>query len=345
VSVALILAAALFAVACSTKSPRPDAVGPVPSAPSDSPSKTERTNVRTPGSEEPAPTVSPSKTERTNVRTAGSDGRGGEFVGPALGSSRCGNVDCRIFGSPAEAFRTVLGENPRVLGIGETHALRGSEAVEPATRRFTRDLLPLLAGRTSDLVVELLLPNAACHAETKAAKETQRVVTEHQAPTDQNDYVALGTAAKALGIRPHALEPTCDDLAHIGKGGADAIATSLDVIARLSRELATRLLDANDAANDARGVVLYGGALHNDITPRPGREGWSYGPSLASKTSGRYVELDLIVPEFIGDSPAWRSFPWVPSFDPMAHPREAALLTPAVHGFVLVFPRTEQGGK
>jgi hypothetical protein len=267
----------------------------------------------------------------------------GELVGPAPGSSRCGKIDCRIFGSSAEAFRAVLGESPRVLGVGESHALRGSEAVEPATRRFTRDFLPLLAGRASDLVIELLLPNPNCRTETKAAAKSQRVVTEHQAPTDQNDYVALGSAAKALGIRPHALEPTCDDLARIAKGGADGVATSLDVITRLTTELATRLIDAGDAAQDARLVVLYGGALHNDVVPRPGREAWSYGPALATKTSGRYVELDLIVPEFIGDSPAWRSFPWVQAFDPMAHPAETALLSPMLRSFVLVFPRTGGG--
>lgn len=235
----------------------------------------------------------------------------------------------------------MLGERPRVLGVGETHALRGSEAVEPATRRFAREMLPLLAGNASDLVIELLLPNPECQAKTKAAAQSQKVVTEHQAATDQNDYVALGSAAKALGIRPHALEPTCDDLARIAKGGADGVATSLDVITRLTTELATRFLDANAAARDGRIIVLYGGALHNDVTPRPGRETWSYGAALTAKTAGRYVELDLIVPEFIGDSPAWRSFPWVKAFDPMAHPAETSVLSPAPHSFVLVFPRTK----
>jgi hypothetical protein len=232
-----------------------------------------------------------------------------------------------------------------VLGVGETHALKGSEAVEPATRRFSRDLLPLLAGNASDLVIELLLPNAACEKKTRAAAKSQKVVTEHQAPTDQNDYVALGSAAKALGIRPHALEPTCDDLARIAKGGADGVATSLDVITRLTTELATRFLDANAAARDARMVVLYGGALHNDVLPRPGREAWSYGSALTAKTAGKYIELDLIVPEFIGDSPAWRSFPWVKTFDPASHPAEASLLMPSSHAFVLVFPRSNAGGR
>jgi hypothetical protein len=306
----LILAAALFAVGCSTKSRRA-VVG-----------------------EKPVPSASSGSRPKSRLEK-----REGEFVGPALGTSRCGNIDCRIFGSSAEAFRTVLAENPRALGIGETHALRGTEAVEPATRRFTRDLLPLLAGRATDIVVEVLLPNPKCRTETKAAAKEQKVVTDHQAATDQNDYVALGNAAKALGIRPHALEPTCDDLTRIGKGGADAVATSLDVITRLATELASRLIDANEAAKDARAVVLYGGALHNDVVPRLGRETWSYGPALSARTAGRYVEVDLIVPEFMGDSPAWRSFPWVAAFDPKAHPDETALLSPAPHGFVLVFPR------
>jgi hypothetical protein len=263
------------------------------------------------------------------------------LVGPSLGSSRCGNVDCRIFGSSAEAFRAVLDERPRVLGVGETHALRGSEAVEPATRRFAREFLPLLRGGASDLVIELLLPNAACPANTKGAAKSQTVVTEHQAPTDQNDYVALGSAAKALGIRPHALEPTCADLARIAAEPRDqgGVVASLAVITRLTTELGSRLLDANTAARDGLMVVLYGGALHNDLAPRPGREGWSYGPAFATRAAGKYVELDLIVPEFIGDSPAWQSFPWVKSFDSTQHPAETSLLSTAPHSFVLVFPR------
>jgi hypothetical protein len=317
-TVAALSVAFASGVACSTKRKLPDGTPPAPS---------------------PLPSVSAVALGSASTREGG---EGGEGVGPALGSSRCGNIDCRIFAAAPDALRVVLGENPRVLGIGETHALRGTDAVEPATRRFTRDLLPLLAGRASDLVVELLLPNPQCRTDTKKAAKMQEIVTEHQAPTDQNDYVALGSAAKALGIRPHALEPTCDDLARIGKGGSDAIATSLDVITRRTTELALHLLAANDAAHDPRLIALYGGALHNDVAPRAGREAWSYGPALTEKTSGRYAELDLIVPEFIGDTPVWRSFPWVPAFDRLAHPDDAVLMNPTPHAFVLVFPRTRK---
>jgi hypothetical protein len=252
----------------------------------------------------------------------------------------CGNLGCRIFDAPRDAFARVLEGSPRILGVGEAHALSGTERIESATRRFTRDLLPLLAGHASDIVVELLLPNAKCVRETSKARQEQKVVTEHQARTDQNDYVALANQARALGIRPHALEPTCEDLARIAGARPDAVTASLDVVTRLARETLSRLYSSAMHENGTRTIVAYGGAIHNDVTPRPGREQWSFGPALQTLTGGHYVELDLIVPEFVADSPAWKSLPWISAFDPNAHPESTTLFSPAPDSFVLVFPRT-----
>jgi len=258
--------------------------------------------------------------------------------------SSCGKEACRVYRSGAEAFAALLTPAPAVLAIGEAHALKGTESVEPATRRFTRDLLPLLSGRASDIVIELLLPNPACAPAAKEAKQKQKVVTEQQAKTDQNDYVALGTAAKALGIRPHALEPTCDDLARIAGAGPDVVMVSLDVVTRLATETISRYVAANETAKDARMVVAYGGAMHNDVAPIAERAQWSFGPELMHRTNGRYTEVDLIVPEGISDSPAWRALPWVPGFDRNAHPREAVVLSPTERGYVLVFPSGSGAG-
>jgi len=239
----------------------------------------------------------------------------------------------------------LLESSPRILGIGEAHALAGTEKVEPATRRFTRDFLPLLKGKASDIVVEMLIPNPKCKKETAKAREEQKVVTERQAATDQDDYVGLAKEARGLGIRAHALEPTCDDLGRIASAGKDAVAASLDVITRLSRETLERLYQLNVSENDARFVVAYGGAMHNDSSPRPGREQWSFGPALQKITDGKYVDVDLIVPEFISDSPAWKSLPWVGVFDANAHPEATTLLSPSAGSFVLIFPRAApQGG-
>jgi hypothetical protein len=244
-----------------------------------------------------------------------------------------------LFDEPVKAFAAVLDPSPRVLGVGEAHALAGTENIEPATRRFARDFLPLLKDRASDIVVELLIPNPKCRKANAKAAEEQKVVTERQVATDQNDYVVLENRARELGIRAHALEPTCDDLAHIAAAGKDAIVVSLDVVTRLSRETIERLYQRNLSENDVRMVVAYGGAMHNDSSPRPGREQWSFGPALQKLTDGRYVDVDLIVPEFISDSPAWKSLPWVGAFDPDAHPASTTLYSPATGSFVLIFPR------
>src|SRR5262245_45746442 len=58
----------------------------------------------------------------------------------------CGKFACRIYPDAPKAFADILAKNPRVVGIGESHALAGA-TVDSATKRFTRDLLPLLKGR------------------------------------------------------------------------------------------------------------------------------------------------------------------------------------------------------
>jgi len=259
-------------------------------------------------------------------------------VTPTAGP-RCGATPCRVFPDARTAFAAVMAERPRVLAVGESHPLAGTEEVEPSTRRFMRDMLPLLAGHASDIVIELMLPNPKCAPEGQKARQEQKVVTEHQAKTDQSDYVELGTRAKALGIRPHALEPTCDDLARMANAGADVVTLSLDVVTRLATAALSELCDANAASGDSRTVVAYGGLMHNDVQPAPERAQWTFGPAMMKRTAERYTELDLVAPEQVKDTPTWRSLPWVAGFDRDAHPHEAVLLSPSPHGYVLLFPR------
>jgi hypothetical protein len=164
------------------------------------------------------------------------------------------------------------------------------------------------------------------------------VVTEAQATTNQNDYVKLGEAAKALGLGVHALRPTCDDLSRIAGAGPDAVLVSLEVITRLSLERLSALFERNVKAGDPRFVVAYGGALHNDASPRPGREAFSYGPALRERTSGRYLELELIVPEYVKDSPAWRSLPYYDAVAALPRGAETHVLTVSPESVVVVFP-------
>lgn len=253
--------------------------------------------------------------------------------------SDCGSFECRRFGDAASALSYVLRGNPLVLGVGEAHALAQAEPVASSAERFSKQLLPLLQGRASHLIVELLSPNAQCQRATAVVREAQKPVTEPQSKNNQNDYVALGQHARALGIEPFVLAPSCEEFDAIAHAGTDAIPLMLETIAKVTDRMLRRAVLSNQKAGQPRLVIAYGGALHNDIAPDPVRAAWSYGPSIDRFTLGRYVELDLIVREFIKDNEAWRSQAWYGHFDPERYPESSVVLRLAPQSYVLFFPR------
>lgn len=230
-----------------------------------------------------------------------------------------------------DAFDIVLKEDPAVLAIGEAHAQRGARAASSA-KRFTDELLPLLAGRASDLLVELMMPPTGCVKQSEKMRKTQAPVTSQQAETNQNEYVVMGDAARKLGIVPDLLRPSCEDLASINDAGADAIDRSLQTIARLTTAQGTKMI----ARAGRKMVVTYGGALHNDATPPPERAAWAYGPALSQQVAGRYVELDLYVPDFITDEPTWKKQPWFAQWEAHRASGKALVIKVAPKSYVMV---------
>jgi len=248
------------------------------------------------------------------------------------------------FDKDEDAFEQVLKSDPALLAIGEAHAQRGA-TVASSAKRFTDELLPLLAGRASDLLVELMMPPKGCAKESAAMRQTQKPVLTQQAPTNQNEYVAMGDAARKLGIVPDLLRPSCDDLASINDAGDDVdgsaeggtsqmakIERSLETIARLTTAQGTKML----ARAGRKMVVSYGGALHNDASPPPERAAWAFGPALSQAAGGRYVELDLYVPDFITSDETWTKQPWYPKWKAHEASHEAVLIELAPKNFVLV---------
>lgn len=248
----------------------------------------------------------------------------------------CGELGCLAFTSVDEAFARVLEARPRVLAIGEAHAQKGSEGVDSSTKRFTELLLPKLQGRATDLVVELWVADGKCGKQETKVAEKQKPVTESQAETNQNEFVTLGHRSKALGIRPHVLRPTCEEYEKILAAQND-VGQMLTMIADHTAKLVERILVVRQQPDSM--VIAYGGAMHNDVAPRPGREGFSFGPRLSERTQGRYVELDIIVPEYIKDTETWRALPWLAHYDAERLGDRVVLFNPAPGSFVLVFPR------
>jgi len=256
-------------------------------------------------------------------------------------------MECSLHDSPEAAFARVLEEHPAVLAVGETHAPKGFEGPSTTTR-FTETLLPMLAGRSKDLVLELWVGNSSCTAPQKKAMKqvasAQREVTASQSPKNQTEFVALYNAARRNDMKPHILVPPCDDYAKIvaasefaptadGGSATDDVGAMLEIIARLSANEAEALIGTAPEP-----VLVYGGAMHNDLVPRPGHEKWSFGPGLDAKTSHRYVELDLIVPEMIHDADAWQAQPWYDHYNPSAQGKKTVLFHVRPRSYALIFP-------
>ncbi len=257
-------------------------------------------------------------------------------------ATACGALACLSFPAPLDAFRYVLAHEPRVLAIGEAHAQRANEGtgVASSTKRFTEALLPELAGKASGLVLELWLGEPKCGKVVEQVREQQKPVTQGQAKTNPNELVALGDRAYALGVRPFPLKPSCEDYAPIADAGDDAVLRMLELIERLSEERMKALLRAPIDAGARPGlVVAYGGALHNDVAPAPGKEGFSFGPAMVHATEGRYVELDLIVGDFVRDDGPWAALPWTKTYLATAPTPRTLLYRLGPMSFVMIFPR------
>lgn len=252
----------------------------------------------------------------------------------------CGALPCELFDTPDAAFARVLEDKPAVLAIGETHAPADAPKVASTTRRFTEAFLPKLEGRASDLVLELWVANARCNTaqqkrEIKQVASQQREVTQGQAQSNQTEFLALYNTARQKKMRAHLLVPDCNEYARILDAGVGDVDAMLSMIARLTGTKIEELLGGEHAM-----IVAYGGAMHNDLSPRKGREAWSFGPRVSDKVGGQYVELDLIVPEFVGETDAWKSQPWYPHWKRGAQGAKTVLYTVRPGSYAMVFPPT-----
>lgn len=264
----------------------------------------------------------------------------------AQDESSCGELGCRLFDTPQEAFAAILADKPLVLAIGESHAPKGAEEITSSTKRFTETFLPMLVDPkrervASDIVLEIWVAEGQCGKKKEAAvAEKQKPVTQNQAKTNQNEYVVLGDAAHAKGVKPHILRAPCADYDKILQAKDDAVIVMLEMIARLIDEKVTTLLAQRANTAPEKMILTYGGAIHNDIVAREGREKWTFGPDLSEKTKGRYIELDLVVPEYIKDNESWNALPWMRQFKKDAHPQKTTLFQPHPGSYVLIFPRS-----
>lgn len=243
------------------------------------------------------------------------------------------------FPTAADAFAKVLHTSARVIAVGEYHQTTATTAVRSSLARFTEEIVPVLARSASDLVVETWVSTGACGAhETKVSRQIE--TTTERPPETENEIVTLLERGKAAGMEPHILSLSCKDYHDVTdrRGNTDFAKMLRLTRDRLQDEVLACLSRRARPERPARLVVVYGGALHNDLYPAPADRAYAFGPSLYAKAGGAYLEVDLFVPEYIHDDERLAAEPWFALFEQNADTHDALLIRRSERSFVILFP-------
>jgi hypothetical protein len=242
--------------------------------------------------------------------------------------------------SAAAALTAWLRDAAGVVAFGEVHQDEATKGTRSALARFTEDVLPALAPRASHLIVETWVTTGACgKAETHVTEDIART-TERPAETE-SEIVRLLRRAKEAGVAPHVLAVTCDEYATLA--GARGKGVDYDRLLRLTeRHLEAAIEQAVVLPRTpARPLVLvYGGALHNDLYPARSLEPYAFGPAIFALLRGDYREVDLYVPELAERLALMRAEPWYATWGAFGHAEQTVVIPRSARSTIVVFPRS-----
>ena len=124
-----------------------------------------------------------------------------------------------------------------------------------------------------------------------------------------------------------------------GADGGLGCFASLELVATRLGESAAQLVAKLPAGEPRRIVAIYGGAMHNDVTPRPGFEAVSFARRMQELGYGPYVEVDLLVPEFVAQSNLAKEEPWFPLVMKIASEGSVALIERGGGAYIILLKR------
>jgi hypothetical protein len=237
------------------------------------------------------------------------------------------------------AFEQILRDKPRVIGVGELHLRTDKKGpTTSALARFTNEAMPKLGTTVSDLVIETWVVDPACKS---AGEQTQRVESAMKRPeSTKSEIGALVGVIKQNGIKAHVMRLTCDDLATVAPPTGVEAEKLLDIVTReLGRVTRSAVRYRDEHAEPRPLIVVFGGALHNDLYPFESTKQWSYAPAVDEATSGRFVEVDLYLPELVEGQALYEAEDWYPLVAKMP-PGKVLLVERAPHSWLAILPRS-----
>jgi hypothetical protein len=241
----------------------------------------------------------------------------------------------------ATAIRELVTDDVRVVAFGELHArVDRPSAAASALVRFSDEVLPVIGARLSDLVLETWLFDRNCgeQAQTATAKVE---ATMQRPPATKSELATLVDRARAAGVRPHVMRLTCDDWTAVSPPGKDIdYEAMLSIITRELGRIATDAVAYRDKEKSPRTLVAtYGGALHNDLYPIEGIADWSFAKRVDGAAPGRYLEVDLYVPEYAELDTLSQQEPWFPLVA-AARSDRVTVIERGPRSYILLLPRT-----
>jgi hypothetical protein len=249
--------------------------------------------------------------------------------------------DVQFFATPSEIVTRLLARKPRLVAFGEYHQLEGGARVASSVKRFGDEMLAAIAPSASDLVLETWVTEGKCGAtETNAVAKVEETIQRPQ--TTEDELITLLKRAKASGVQPHILTLSCQEYEEIQPkdGEVDYVKLLGVVTAQLKKGIDAALAHSPKQ----KLVMVYGGALHNDVLPQKELAIFSFAKPVAKEVGGRYLEVDLYVPEYIAADKKIIAEPWYPRWKAAqaAHPGETALVTRAPTSYIVIFPITKK---
>lgn len=243
----------------------------------------------------------------------------------------------REFADTKAAIAQILSENPRprVYAIGEYHQTRNAIAATSPLTRFTQEIISMLEPFAAHLVVEAWL-DASCWSPASANKA---VLSQTQRPASTSmEVMRLVQRSQQLRMQTHTLPMTCIEYDAMvdASGHLDFLLLLQLVTGKLTETTRDLLIRARERVAD-ESVIVYGGALHNDLYPRWPLEELSYAKTLSGELGGKVLEIDLVVPEIVADMRMIRSEPWFPLLG-RASPKRVVVWQRGPASYLVILP-------
>ncbi len=254
-------------------------------------------------------------------------------------------AEVTFFQSPSQIVAKLAALQPRLIAFGEYHQVEGGAKVASAVKRFGEQMLDAVAKDASDLVLETWVTEGKCgKTETAAVAKVEETIKRPE--TTEDELVTLLKRAKAAGVRPHILTLSCAEYQQIQPkdGEIDYVKLLGVVTAQLKKGIDAAL----KTSPVGKTVIVYGGALHNDVHPKKELAAFSFARAVSKEVGGKYLEVDLYVPEYVEHDKEISAEPWFAEWKKaqalFAHRGQAALVARGPTSYIVIFPMTMSSG-